>query len=180
MGTWIRLAMVERHLGLVPCAELDDALSRVRVIGDIVGATLYQSGRFGRDDGLRDWDRNRDLREDRREIRDDERRLARAQVPPLELSGVEIGPARTLGNDYGEVLVSISFAARIDQLLNLLAEDVYVTIDLDVFDPSEMPALGTPEPGGLQARELLKSIRRLATDHLCGYTGGQDDRIRPG
>lgn len=50
------------------------------------------------------------------------RRLARAQVPPLELSGVEIGPARPLGNDYGEVLVSISFVARIDQLLNLLAD----------------------------------------------------------
>jgi hypothetical protein len=50
------------------------------------------------------------------------RRLARAQVPPLELSGVEIGPARPLGNDYGEVLVSVSFSARIDQLLNLLAD----------------------------------------------------------
>ena len=50
------------------------------------------------------------------------RRLTRAQVPPLELSGVEIGPARPLGNDYGEVLVSVSFSARIDQLLNLLAD----------------------------------------------------------
>jgi len=50
------------------------------------------------------------------------RRLTRAQVPPLELSGVEIGPARPLGTDYGEVLVSVSFSARIDQLLNLLAD----------------------------------------------------------
>jgi len=50
------------------------------------------------------------------------RRLARAQLPPLELSGVEIGPARPLGNDYGEVLVSVTFSARIDQLLNLLAD----------------------------------------------------------
>jgi hypothetical protein len=50
------------------------------------------------------------------------RRLARAQVPPLELAGVEMGPARPLGNDYGEVLVSVTFSARIDQLVNLLAD----------------------------------------------------------
>jgi cobyrinic acid a,c-diamide synthase len=36
----VRLAMVERHLGLVPCAELDDAQARVRAIGAIVGAQV--------------------------------------------------------------------------------------------------------------------------------------------
>lgn len=50
------------------------------------------------------------------------RRLARGQVPPLELSGVEMGPVRPLGNDYGEAVVSVTFTARIDQLLNLLAD----------------------------------------------------------
>jgi cobyrinic acid a,c-diamide synthase len=35
-----RLAMVERHLGLVPCAELDDAQARVRAIGEIVAAQV--------------------------------------------------------------------------------------------------------------------------------------------
>ncbi|HRI17145.1 MAG TPA: cobyrinate a,c-diamide synthase [Burkholderiaceae bacterium] len=35
-----RLAMVERHLGLVPCAELDDAQARVREIGQIVGTQV--------------------------------------------------------------------------------------------------------------------------------------------
>ncbi|MBU0628935.1 MAG: agmatinase [Nanoarchaeota archaeon] len=40
-----------------------------------------------------------------------------------------------------------------------LSENVYVTIDVDVFDPSIMPSTGTPEPGGLnwhQAISLLK------------------------
>jgi hypothetical protein len=50
------------------------------------------------------------------------RRLARGQAPPLELSGVEMGPVRPLGNDYGEAVVSVTFTARIDQLLNLLAD----------------------------------------------------------
>ena len=35
-----RLAMVERHLGLVPCAELEDAQARVRSIGEIVAAQV--------------------------------------------------------------------------------------------------------------------------------------------
>ena len=35
-----RLAMVERHLGLVPCAELDDAQSKTRAIGEVVAAQV--------------------------------------------------------------------------------------------------------------------------------------------
>jgi hypothetical protein len=33
-----------------------------------------------------------------------------------------MGPVRPLGNDYGEAVVSVTFTARIDQLLNLLAD----------------------------------------------------------
>jgi len=43
-----------------------------------------------------------------------------------------------------------------------LKGDVYVTIDLDVLDPSCMPATGTPEPGGVSWRHLLMLIRLLA------------------
>lgn len=35
------------------------------------------------------------------------------------------------------------------------ADQWYVSIDLDALDPSECPAVGTPEPGGLRYRELL-------------------------
>ncbi len=37
----------------------------------------------------------------------------------------------------------------IDQSIDLMTDNVYITIDLDVFDPSIMPSTGTPEPGGL-------------------------------
>ena len=43
----------------------------------------------------------------------------------------------------------------IEKILSLSGENVYLTIDVDVLDPSCMPATGTPEPGGLNYNELL-------------------------
>ncbi|MBI4849029.1 MAG: agmatinase [Nitrospirae bacterium] len=43
----------------------------------------------------------------------------------------------------------------IKQVVKKLSENVYVSIDLDVFDPSIMPSTGTPEPGGLGWYEVL-------------------------
>ena len=43
-----------------------------------------------------------------------------------------------------------------------LKGDIYVTIDLDVFDPAVMPATGTPEPGGLFWRDVIKLLRMAA------------------
>ena len=43
-----------------------------------------------------------------------------------------------------------------------LTENVYITIDLDVFDPSIMLATGTPEPGGLSWYQVLKLMRQVA------------------
>lgn len=44
-----------------------------------------------------------------------------------------------------------------------LAENVYITVDLDGFDPSVMPSVGTPEPGGLTWYEVLDIIRNVAS-----------------
>jgi agmatinase len=43
--------------------------------------------------------------------------------------------------------------------IDKLSENVYITIDLDVFDPSIMPSTGTPEPGGPDYFELLHFLR---------------------
>ena len=43
-----------------------------------------------------------------------------------------------------------------------LATQVYISIDLDVLDPSEMAAVGTPEPGGMRWLELLALLRAVA------------------
>src|SRR5947209_6235981 len=42
-----------------------------------------------------------------------------------------------------------------------LTQHTYVTIDLDALDPSEMPAVGTPEPGGLHWYQLLDLFREI-------------------
>ena len=42
-----------------------------------------------------------------------------------------------------------------------LSQHTYVTIDLDAIDPGEMPAVGTPEPGGLHWYELLDLFREI-------------------
>ncbi|HFD2051371.1 agmatinase [Clostridium perfringens] len=46
---------------------------------------------------------------------------------------------------------------------------VYVTIDLDVLDPSVFPGTGTPEPGGIQFKELLNSILKLRGLNIVGF-----------
>jgi len=49
----------------------------------------------------------------------------------------------------------------IENVLSKLSENVYVTIDLDVFDPSIMPSTGTPEPGGLLWYDVLGLMRTV-------------------
>lgn len=51
--------------------------------------------------------------------------------------------------------------AWIEKAIDLLTPDVYVTIDLDGFDPSVVPCVGTPEPGGLSWDEVLTLLRQV-------------------
>ena len=41
------------------------------------------------------------------------------------------------------------------------ADSIYLSVDIDVLDPGSAPGTGTPEPGGLLPRELLRAIRRI-------------------
>lgn len=45
--------------------------------------------------------------------------------------------------------------------LDLMTNNVYITVDLDVFDPSILPSTGTPEPGGLLWYETLGFLKRV-------------------
>jgi len=49
----------------------------------------------------------------------------------------------------------------IERSLEQMTEQVYITIDLDVFDPSIMPATGTPEPGGLDWYTVTGYLREV-------------------
>jgi agmatinase len=50
-----------------------------------------------------------------------------------------------------------------------LKGDVYISVDLDVLDPAFMPATGTPEPGGIGWKDILRLIR--AVSEKCRIRG---------
>jgi agmatinase len=57
-----------------------------------------------------------------------------------------------------------------DRVMDTLSGQVYLTVDLDVLDPSVMPSTGTPEPGGMDWYTLLALIRNVATKkELVGF-----------
>ncbi len=49
----------------------------------------------------------------------------------------------------------------IQRSLSQMTEQVYITIDLDVFDPSIMPSTGTPEPGGLDWYTVIGYLKEI-------------------
>ncbi len=52
----------------------------------------------------------------------------------------------------------------IEKVKSKLSKKVYITIDLDVFDPSIMPSTGTPEPGGLFWYDILMLLKEIFDD----------------
>ncbi|MBD3161897.1 MAG: agmatinase [Candidatus Eisenbacteria bacterium] len=80
------------------------------------------------------------------------RSVSAAEYSRIRSENLAVFPIRRLREDREEV-------AREAQAL--LGSTVYMTIDLDVLDPSIMPATGTPEPGGLRWDELLWFVRSL-------------------
>ena len=51
--------------------------------------------------------------------------------------------------------------AWMDEVMSKLGENVYISFDVDGFDPSLVPSTGTPEPGGLQWYPVMKLLRRV-------------------
>jgi agmatinase len=52
----------------------------------------------------------------------------------------------------------------IDYALEGGAKGVFISIDIDVVDPGLAPGTGTPEPGGLNSREILDTVRRISKE----------------
>lgn len=48
-----------------------------------------------------------------------------------------------------------------DRAVERIGKNVFITIDLDAFDPSILPSTGTPEPGGIYWYETLEFLRRV-------------------
>ena len=78
------------------------------------------------------------------------RTLAQEEREFIDRAGIPVSYWPPPASDYARDIIS------------WLGSDVYVSVDLDVLDPSEMPAVGTPEPGGMRWLELLSLLRQVA------------------
>jgi agmatinase len=90
-------------------------------------------------------------------------RIPSVQVGIRSISGDE---ARSLKEDLPtKIFWARNIVGRtdwIDDAVDSLSDEVYLTIDIDGLDPSIVPTTGTPEPGGLGWYETLALIRRIA------------------
>lgn len=88
-------------------------------------------------------------------------------ISPGEISDLKAGHAQAT------ILWAHDLAAGKTDFPGALAklpERVYITIDVDCFDPGIMPSTGTPEPGGLGWYGVLGMIRAIAaTKHVVGF-----------
>jgi agmatinase len=56
------------------------------------------------------------------------------------------------------------------ELLNKLTRNVYITIDLDVLNPSIMPSTGTPEPGGMNWFDIINILKKISEQvNIVGF-----------
>ena len=83
------------------------------------------------------------------------------QVGVRSLSSEEAAAAPTLPTEIFYDYNMRRHEDWIDRVVDSLAETVYITIDCDGFDPAIMPAVGTPEPGGLSWYETLGLLRKV-------------------
>jgi agmatinase len=90
----------------------------------------------------------------------------------LEYAPVTQVGIRSMSTEEAEVVGSLETAMFydvnmrndpqwMDQVVDTLSDTVYLTIDVDGFDPAIMPATGTPEPGGLSWYEMLSLLRKV-------------------
>lgn len=66
-------------------------------------------------------------------------------------------------------IVSLEPGSLSSMTKRLRNQPVYITFDLDVIDPSLIPGVGTPEPGGLTFQESILLLKKLQTLHVVGF-----------
>ena len=66
-------------------------------------------------------------------------------------------------------IVSLDSSSLSSMMRRLRNQPVYITLDLDVMDPSLLPGVGTPEPGGFTFQEFISLLKKLQTLHVIGF-----------
>ena len=66
-------------------------------------------------------------------------------------------------------IVSLQPASLSSRIKRLRNQPVYISLDLDVIDPSLLPGVGAPEPGGLSFQEFISLLKKLQALHVIGF-----------
>ncbi|KAJ3557917.1 hypothetical protein NM688_g1211 [Phlebia brevispora] len=70
---------------------------------------------------------------------------------------------------YAEDIEEIGWRGIVKRIRDIVGDNpVYITLDIDVVDPGQAPATGTPEIGGFSTRELLKILQGLSGLKIVG------------
>ena len=85
-----------------------------------------------------------------------------AKNPKFEL--VQIGP-RIWNEEEQDLFKKLGIKEEIEKTSN----PVYITMDLDVFDPSHAPEVGTPEPNGLSPEEGFSQLKKACENRIVGF-----------
>ncbi|GAB4380387.1 MAG: agmatinase [Salibacteraceae bacterium] len=94
--------------------------------------------------------------------------LIQVGIRSMDVSEKEhLNPDKTF---FAHNIVEMPDDVWIKRVIDLCTENVYITIDLDGFDPSVLPSTGTPEPGGLGFYQVLKLVKAVSrTKNLVGF-----------
>ena len=90
-----------------------------------------------------------------------------AKIVPVGIRNVSLEEHRFLKRRKIEIVTARQCHTDddwVDRVLNALGDTVYVTIDIDGFDPSFAPGTGTPEPGGLDWYQVTGLLRLVAAE----------------
>ena len=148
-----------------------------------VGAVRGCTGRLGAGFGVVQFDAHADLRNEYDGTRWSHactaRRILDLGVPLLQVGvrSMSFEEHRFREQNRGnistldaEVIARAGPEAVRDAVPPDFPETIWITFDVDVFDPSLMPATGTPEPGGLFWPEAIELLRRICRDRrLIGF-----------
>ena len=84
--------------------------------------------------------------------------IVQVGVRSLTSEGRRIAREHGIRTIFAEELTSSGW---VESVVEALAPNVYITFDLDFFDPSVLPATGTPEPGGADWWQTLRLLRAV-------------------
>jgi len=123
--------------------------------------------KFFKELSILQFDAHSDLRDEFEGTKFHHATFARRIVDDLKIKVCQVG-IRAISKEEFEFIkkskkVKVFYKRNYDkkEILDFLTKKVYITIDLDVLDPSIMPAVGTPEPEGLFFGDILEIVKEI-------------------